>query len=68
MKIWIPRSANYESHIDDGPYGTEENWVPKDTWWEECEMQETDFEAAPDKRTQHLMDTMPRNDAGDYTL
>lgn len=39
-KIWVQRTMNYESHIDQGPYGVEENWVPKDMWWEEVEMQE----------------------------
>ncbi len=40
------RESNYESHMDDGPYGTEESWVPKDIWYEEDEMQDLDFEAA----------------------
>ncbi|KKN47695.1 hypothetical protein LCGC14_0660180 [marine sediment metagenome] len=71
-KVWVARTANYESHIDDGPYGTEETWVPKDMWWEEVEMQETrlDFEAALAEalKTKHLMDTMPTNEEGDFTL
>lgn len=39
-KVWVAREANHERHTDIGPYGVEENWVPKDIWWEEAEMQE----------------------------
>ncbi len=40
MKIWVQRAANYVRRVDNGPYGNEEEWVPKDMWWEEVEMQE----------------------------
>lgn len=40
MKIWVQRAANFVLHVDNGPYGIEEEWVPKDMWWEEVEMQE----------------------------
>ena len=65
-KILVGRESNYELHIDDGPYGIEEVWVPKDIWWEEDEMQEDtqlDFDAA----LEELKRTMPRNADGDYT-
>ena len=67
------REANYESHIDYGPYGIQETWVPKDIWWEEVEMQDDtqlDFDAAlaAAYEQKRLMDTLPRNAEGDYTI
>ena len=67
------REANYEHHINEGPYGIQEIWVPKDIWWEEGEMQhdtQLDFDAAlaAAYAQKRLMDTLPRNAEGDYTI
>ena len=69
----VAREANYEHHINEGAYGIEENWVPKDIWWEDSEMQgntQLDFDAAlaAAYRQKILLDTLPRNAEGDYTI